>query len=279
MRVGLRWTVGDVSARGFEGLKLSIWGAWRIFGPKAAYAVCVNGVAADRARERCGLVPDQVAWHAVGADDLPDSLRRHLDTGMAEGVAWKLAPLRLFPEAHELSLDNDCILWQLPPALAHWLADEGGTSLALAADVRAMFGQFAPLCGPEPLNTGIRGLPPRFDLEQALLSLLHDQDARLTSELDEQGLQVTAFQRSGRVYVVPSEEVSICSPFWPHQPDLGRSGAHFVGLNAHHLPWDYYGRPAVTCIAEHWDWHRPALYQRVGLELSPARPEDDRRAS
>jgi hypothetical protein len=158
--LGLRWTIGDVSARGFEALRLAIWGAVRIFGSEAAYAVCVNQIPLTEARRRCGDVPDHVFWQAAEMADLPERLRPYLDSGMAEGVAWKLAPPRLFPDRWELSLDNDCILWQLPPTLARWLDGKAETSLALAADVRRMFGQFAALCGPEPRNTGIRGLPP-----------------------------------------------------------------------------------------------------------------------
>ena len=39
--VGIRWTIGNVSTRGFEALRLSIWGAWKAFGPDAIYVVCV----------------------------------------------------------------------------------------------------------------------------------------------------------------------------------------------------------------------------------------------
>jgi len=44
-----------------------------------------------------------------------------------------------------------------------------------------------------------------------------------------------------------------------------KSGAHFVGLNAHSLPWTYYGRPATACIIENWERHKPQLYEAVGL--------------
>lgn len=41
---GIRWTIGDVHPLGVEALRLSIWGAWKLFGPAAKYAVCANSV-------------------------------------------------------------------------------------------------------------------------------------------------------------------------------------------------------------------------------------------
>lgn len=32
---GLRWTIGDVCDYGFETLRLSVWGAWKLFWPEA----------------------------------------------------------------------------------------------------------------------------------------------------------------------------------------------------------------------------------------------------
>src|SRR5690606_14117503 len=120
-RVGIRWTIGDVSEQGFEALQCSIWGAWNAFGPDTAYAVCVNTVSLDRARALTGAVPEAVRWHWV-ARDLPAFLVDHVDAAMAEGVAWKITPLRMFPDRYEISLDNDCILWDVPDAIRSWLA-------------------------------------------------------------------------------------------------------------------------------------------------------------
>jgi hypothetical protein len=270
-RIGIRWTIGDVSARGFEALGLSIAGAWRIFGETAAYAVCVNTVPLSLARARVGAMPVPVEWHdATGA--LPAFLRERLDGGMAEGVGWKLAPLRIFPDRFELSLDNDCILWGRPPTLAHWLGQTDGACL-MAEDVRACFGQFQTMCGPEPRNAGIRGLPPGFDLEAALrgalarADALHGRKVTLTSELDEQGLQTVALTREigGSPRAVTLDEVSVCSPFWPHRPELGTHGAHFVGLNSRHIDWDYYDRPADDWMSGHWSRYRPILCEKVGI--------------
>ncbi len=267
--LGIRWTVGDVTGRGFEALRLSIWGAWKIFGPLARYAACVNTLPLGRAQERTGEVPAPVVWQE-SAGRLPAFLAERMDRNMAEGVGWKLAPLRLFPDRFEIALDNDCILWELPAALRRWWAGEDGGGAVLQADVRACFGRFAELCPPQALNSGIRALPPGFDFEAALEEVLRQEErrrggpVRLDSELDEQGLQAAALWRRLPLGVVGLEEVTICSPFWPHQPHLGRCGAHFVGLNGKHIPWDYYGRPADEWMAEHWERHRAALYARVG---------------
>ena len=263
MRLAVRWTVGDASARGYEALRLSIWGAYRLFGPDAVYVVCVNGIAPEEARQRTGPVAAAVVWSPPG--QLPDFFRGLLDQGMAEGVAWKFAPLRLFPDCHELALDNDCILWALPAAVRCWLDSARHDQCLLAEDVREGFGQFASLCPSQPRNSGIRGLPPGFDLSQALRNVLAERPARLTSELDEQGLQVAALSRGGPLLVVGVDDVAICSPFHPHLPEVGRCGAHFVGLNVRHIAWDYYGRPADVWMAEHWARHARFLYRAVGL--------------
>jgi hypothetical protein len=267
--IGVRWTLGDVGERGFEALRLSIWGARRVFGPEAAYAVCVNTISLARAQAKTGEVPSGVIWHEA-TRDFPVFLRRHFGPGMAEGVGWKLAPMRFFPDYYELSLDNDCILWELPQALRRWLAGDDPASCVMTEDVVACFGQFEELCGTEPRNAGLRGLPPGFDLERALRQVLEARPVRMTSEVDEQGLQTAALARSGPLRVVSLDDLSICSPFYPHLPHLGRCGAHFVGLNARHIPWSYFDRPADDCMTEHWQRHRPTLYEKVGLDFTAA---------
>jgi hypothetical protein len=47
-------------------------------------------------------------------------------------------------------------------------------------------------------------------------------------------------------------------------------------LNARRLPWCYYDRPAVECIAENWQRHRDELYRRVCLPLEPGAAADRR---
>jgi len=273
--LAIRWTIGDVSPRGFEALGLSIWGAWHVFGPDAAYVVCVNSIELREARQRAGPVPPSIRWQAVGAGDLPVFLRPLLARNMAQGTGWKFAPLSVNPRQVEIALDNDAILWAMPPSIQRWLAAglEKGECL-LAQDVRGLYGQFTPLVPSEPpLNSGIRGLPPGFDFASALRRAIETREHQLGaalsfgSELDEQGLQAAALARAGPLHTVSVDEVSICSPFPPHRPNLGRCGAHFVGLNTRHIDWDYYGRPADDCMAEHWQRHRAELYARTGAPM------------
>lgn len=266
----VRWTIGDVSRYGLEALKLSVCSAARLFGTGVRYIVCVNSMAIEAARRQVGALPPNVEWRDV-SNELWPGISPYIDSGMAEGVAWKFAPLRIEQDSHELALDNDCILWSIPPAMRAWLDSE--SACLIAEDVRPSFGQFAPLCGVAPRNSGIRGLPPHFDLGRVILDILRERPVTLRSELDEQGLQVAAVSRCSHPYLVSTGDVSICSPFPPHSPRLGRCGAHFVGLNARSLPWEFEGTPALAHRIAHWLWHRPALYERIGLD------REDRSAS
>jgi hypothetical protein len=254
--LGIRWTIGDVRERGFRALRLSLLGAYRLYGSGAEYVVCVNSISVARARALTGDVPKVVEWEA--ALTRPSGwLGAALGVGMAEGVAWKLAPVRRFPDRFELSLDNDVILWSEPAALTEWRAS--GNHCVLAEDVRPAFGQFAGECGRHPLNTGIRGLPPNFDFEGRLRAVWTRRPVRLESELDEQGLQVAAIVREDPL-IVSLADVTICSPFPPHLAHLGRHGAHFVGLNTKRLPFPIFaGRASEQVRAEHFDAHLPRL--------------------
>jgi hypothetical protein len=260
--LAIRWTIGNVHPLGFEALRLSILGAFRLFGSQARYAVFVNTLTVEEACERCGPLPAGLEWHDASLE-VPRWLAAHLDDGFAEGVAWKFAPVRAFPDQYELSLDNDVILWKIPAAISSWLGDSD--SCLIAEDVRPCFGQFSAACGPAARNSGIRGLPPKFDLASVLRSVLERIPVRLSSELDEQGLQVLALSEAAPVHVVSVGEVTICSPFPPHLPYLGRCGAHFVGLNAKKLGWELDGRPAELFVREHWQrWRRPVEGQVTG---------------
>jgi hypothetical protein len=212
-----------------------------------------------------------VEWRQVGRADLPEVLLAHFDATVIEGMGWKLAPLRTFIDRYELALNNDCILWDVPDGMRQWLELKDG--FLFAEDMDRCFGSFDALCRPGCLNAGIRSLPPGVDLQEELrfvLSAVSEQSnapLQLSSELEEQGLQAAMISQRESLFLVQAAEVSICSPFWPRSPEPGICGVHFVGMNAHHIPWNYYERPADVWLEEHWQRHRPALYRTAGLPL------------
>jgi len=261
----VRWTIGDVNDEGFESLRLSVLGAQRLFGNSADYVVCVNTIGAWRAQRRCRTVLNGVQWVEVDRSMIPRFIRERFDARLAEGAGWKLAPVRLHNERCSIALDNDVILWARPRAIGKLLA--GTARCVLGEDVVGAFGVFTPLCFGA-YNSGIRGLSEGLDYEALLRQVLDETTVELTSELDEQGLQVAALSRADPA-VVSLEEVPICSPFHPHREEPGTCGAHFVGLNTKSLPWDYYGRPAVEVRREHWQRWRDDVALRVG-ERKPA---------
>ncbi|MBV9674220.1 MAG: hypothetical protein JO076_15520, partial [Verrucomicrobia bacterium] len=112
-------------------------------------------------------------------------------------------------------------------------------------------------------NSGIRGIPPDFDLEAALRDILSRKPVILKTELDEQGLSVAALTSAANTHIISIDEVTICSPFPPHVAKLGKSGAHFVGLNCRDLPWRYYDRPAIEVLNENWLRFRPEVYRKI----------------
>ncbi len=107
-RIGVRWTIGDVSDRGFEALRLSILGAFRIFGADAAYVVCANTVPLDVVRLRLGEIPERTGLLDV-TRSLAPVVTPHLDEALAEGVGWKFA--RRFPRTGRDSAPAGRILW------------------------------------------------------------------------------------------------------------------------------------------------------------------------
>jgi hypothetical protein len=239
MSVAVRWTVGDVSSRGFETLALSISGARNVFGPSARYIVCVNTIGIAAAKSRVGEVAEAVEWMDT-TSALPDWLLPWLNTNLADGVAWKFAGMQVCSDRPTLSLDNDVILWRMPPSVREWLKD--ADSFLIAEDVLACHGNFSSLCPGEPRNSGIVGIPPHFDLESAIRSLLCANGVRLSAETDEQGLQV-ALVTSRKHRVVRVHEVSVSGYFRPHMLEVGSCGAHFVGVNVKDYPlahgfWD-----------------------------------------
>ena len=97
-KLGVRWILGDVSPRGFVALGLSIWGAWKLFGPEARLRGLRNTVPIGQstregrgpARGRDWIDAAGVGAGVVRAVGLMVVWRR--------GLVGSLLPLQFFPD-------------------------------------------------------------------------------------------------------------------------------------------------------------------------------------
>lgn len=256
--LALRWTVADGSLEEFEALRLSVWGAFRAFGPDAKYVVSVDGIPVATAKLRAGHMPRQCEFVALSSD-----LRPMLPSG--SGEEWRVVSDRLFPDHYEVSLETDCILWSVPEALRDWMRDAGGRCL-VAQDA----GPGGRSADSRPLNGHLRGLPPGFDFKRAFETSLR-KGQRLTSRADEDALHVDALTSHAPPVVVGLDDVSVCSPFPPHSQSFGRCGAHFCGLDARGLGSDLDEPRVEEAVKEHFHGVRRDLYERVGIKPMGAR--------
>lgn len=260
--LGIRWTIGDVSERGSETCACSsgvprarpgpgpaTWSAptsFRSRRPAPARAKCPQHCCWQvPAATRC-LPGDPFRWRLGGRSGVKAGAVALLSGSLRAGSRQPLHPVADAP--------------RFGPAAVRRHPQAG----LLAEDVRACFGQFVGLCGPMPRNSGIRGLPPGFNLEAALQRLLQEHPVTLASELDEQGLQVTA-----RARPIPGDDRGCEHLFalsaapahpWPPRRPFRRAQRHAGG-------WQLKGRPAVECIQDHWQRHRAALYRQIGLSV------------
>jgi hypothetical protein len=102
-------------------------------------------------------------------------------------------------------------------------------------------------------------------MESRLRALLNG--TRMTSECDEQGLQV-AMIPSEPHRLVTIEEVSISGYFRPHLLDPGSGGAHFVGVNAKRSACIWQGRSVEQYAHEFWDGRRAQVEERIRTACS-----------
>ncbi len=180
------------------------------------------------------------------SDQTADLIRRHLDRERPRaGLETRAASL--FRRPLRDLVDNDCILWQLPTALA--TGSPVNTQELCDAGTSVACGQFADDCGSEPRIAGIRG----FRLVSIVEALRHVLGrgsgpalaADVTSELDEQGCNrghVLAGSQSRHAREVRSARrfTRTCRTWVP-------AGVHLVGSTPVTSP-ELYDRPADECL-------------------------------
>lgn len=163
-----------------------------------------------------------------------------------EGPSWgKFYPARFDINQHEVWMDNDLILWNLPPA---WIRFREHNDMALGNDCN--FGYHGTYSNHirVKLSSGFFGLPPKCTLEvksgyvddagNPLPSTNHDQEEMgglsdwICAKFDELHLSLVNMTEEAPCYNPLSHEGSL---FPIVRLDWGRYGVHLSGANRNHF--------------------------------------------
>jgi len=127
---------------------------------------------------------------------------------------------------HELTLENDHIMWTIPPGMQRWLAREDAT-LAWLVDWD-YYGNYAERVGGFRACPGMYGLPPGLHMPAPPIEERGDDQA-------EQGFVAAWLQEHPPHEIVTHDEVSCYMPnhdILKHtHSKVGMCGVHLAGLN------------------------------------------------
>lgn len=236
----VRWTFGETKAR-----KIS-WQAWemlecsvkfaKILFPKARLVICANNLSPSVQATLSGIS----TMNEVELLDTTDCLKENLQNDKVKNSWWKYAPPRLDSSKYEIILDNDVILWKMPPTLLSSIRE--GALVALSDAAGRYYGDFfnevdaydQGLC----LNAGLIGMPPGFSMDFNALD-----NIQLTDFFhSEQGFTALNFARyKGGKNLISLKEVAQLNTM-DIEPQLllsEYSGGHFCGCSfAHYSFWE-----------------------------------------
>jgi hypothetical protein len=222
-----RWTIGESTKDGYECLEMSINSLLNFYDF------------------------DIIICHNINIKKLPTFVKKFnlLDQSRyvnlkpkPKGVAWKLYPPRIDLNNHELSIDNDIVFNEKINEINEFL--KCNKTLMLEDTCRA-YGRFDKHINSKmQINSGIYGMPPKFDFEsyvkfysgnewQKNAFYQHDK----SETFDEQGLVALALSNNSNYIIIPNTTVTNCE-----NNLIKGKGNHFIGLNRRrfHAPFRLY---------------------------------------
>lgn len=219
----LRWTVGPVSPLGFEILAHSVH-CFKAINNDFDLMICHNQLNNSQLDFLKTLDVDLYCQ-----DDY-----QHKFVFPPKSCGWKLYPPRLRPDAHEIIMDNDLVLFT-----DQFLRDfVTGDSFLITEALARRLGAFAKYVPAEiKMNTGLIGLPPGFDFESEISAIqIKSGQKQFESFFDEQGL-VTAIISKYKYTLIALDKIWVCADQFRKTP----FGAHFVKANRGYVEqWNAY---------------------------------------
>lgn len=218
----VRWTVGPADSKFDDAiLRRSILNFRKIYGDRFDCVVCFNG------RESSSL--DSLGIHTLRQEPLKDSPE-------PEGVAWKLYPPRLRPEAHEIFIDHDIVFVERLSKIDRFLSTDDAFIYSQAFSENGLYGRFrSSVTHGFRLNSGFFGLPPGFSFSMEGMPPWGDRH-------DEQGFVASMLCRRRNLIRVDLDELWICAD--ERMPTTAR-GYHFCGTNRDRSWPRFVGRTAI----------------------------------
>jgi len=232
----LRWSVGPAKPQGFYCLQESVHCIKSLY-PELDLVICHNQLNATQIKQISRLgVPlfDQ----GKSLDSLP------IKPKPGYNVHWKIYPPRLRPDAHEIQIDTDIVLFKKLKEIDLFLEDQ---AMLLYQGIHGAYGNFKDFVPPGVrLNSGIFGMPPGFDFLAAMNETIGSSLTKWDDSFDEQGLVMATLSTFPKRYVIPLISVPIIQPHFDIQALTTElcCGYHFCSLNYldEHAGWETYKR-------------------------------------
>ena len=238
MKPLVRWTIGPVSELGHKILKRSVEKFKKIY-PEFDCVVCYNNIEKKLLDEiDVDLFEQKKEFLDIQLTNPDDNVEE------ASGCGWKLCPVRLRIESHELWIDNDIVIEKRIPEIDEWLNLKTSGIITQGLGRKRMYGPFDKFIRQDlHLCAGLFGLPPNFDLLKSMYNFLYVLDGKTLGGYDEQGLTASVVSNMKNWIMIPHEKLCIIED---HDPRFVENamGYHFTAANRKnwHRGWKIYNK-------------------------------------
>lgn len=265
MKPLMRWTMGNVSEAGWECLSESARVTPRIY-PEFDYVICHNNLN-DKQLKR--LQSFGISLYEQKIENIGVSHKFTEETTQKiENHAWKLCPLRLRQESHEIWIDNDIIIWERIEEIDKFLLSD--KPIASQTWNREMYGSFDKDV-PSGCNicAGFFGLPANYPFSDKIREMTSSKGP--LSGYDEQGMvaSMIANNEKGWIGIDPYRLNQL--GWWDYYKEMPMGG-HFIRLNTGtNSAWETYkmlNHPSPKIVnCETWEYKESHIKKRGPIHL------------